>query len=355
MIVALACRFAFSHLLQREKRPEPGPFQVLCVPNQVVTYRLDAFRTQTSRLLHENNTRRVLSPKYLIHYASHQVDILVADLDEEASAFGEEFAGEDEAVAEVGEVGVDAEFPGVAEGADLFGLAGGVLGLAVLDVALAGGDLPVGAEVDAVGRVEVDHLDLALEALFFGEGGHDEEGVAEDEAVRPVLVVAVEIYLLLEGEAVEVGEEVLLAGLAGLGGLAEVFDEGLGLDFLLDVDGDGGDGEGVLVLLVLAFPDELGVEGGVAGVEEGLGCGLVVLDEFLEFAGGDVLPLVLVAGGSDGDGVFRGLSLGRHIYCPSGNGSLPGNSLARMSATRPRSLGASWVAAAHTNSHLTAK
>ena len=35
---------------------------------------------------------------------------------------------------------MDAELPGVAEGLDLLGLAGGVLGLAVLDVALAGAD-----------------------------------------------------------------------------------------------------------------------------------------------------------------------------------------------------------------------
>ena len=95
--------------------------------------------------------------------------------------------------------------------------------------------------------VDLQHLIAVvvddLEALFFGEGGHDEEGVAEDKAVGPVLVVVVEVDLLLEGEAIEVGEEVLLADLAGLGGLAEVLDEGLGLDFLLYVDGDGGDGE----------------------------------------------------------------------------------------------------------------
>ena len=77
--------------------------------------------------------------------------IVIADLDEDRAGVGEEVAGDGEAVAQVGEVAVDAVAPGVAEGFDLLGLAGGVFGLAVLDVALAGADLPVGAELDAVG------------------------------------------------------------------------------------------------------------------------------------------------------------------------------------------------------------
>ena len=81
------------------------------------------------------------------------MDVLVADLHEDATALSEQVAGGDEAVAQVGQqvgqVGVDAQLPGVAERLDLLDLAGGVLELAVLDVALAGGDLPVGAELDA--------------------------------------------------------------------------------------------------------------------------------------------------------------------------------------------------------------
>ena len=71
-----------------------------------------------------------------------------------------------EPVAQVRQVGVDAELPGVAEGLDLLGLTGDVLDLAVLHVALAGRDLPVGAELDAVRRVDVDHLDLAPSSSF---------------------------------------------------------------------------------------------------------------------------------------------------------------------------------------------
>jgi hypothetical protein len=61
-----------------------------------------------------------------------------------------------------------------------------------------------------------------------------------------------------------------------------------------------------LVLLVFALPDKLGVEGGVAGVEEGLGGFFVVGDEVAEFFGGDVGALGGVAVGGDRFGSGRG-------------------------------------------------
>ena len=122
--------------------------------------------------------------------------ILVPDLHEDAAALGEQVAGGGEAVAEVGEVAVDAQLPGVAEGLDLLRLAGQVLGLGVLDVALAGAHLPVAAELDAVGRVEVDALHLAAQPFLLGETGHDEQAISENEAIRPVLVMLVELQLL---------------------------------------------------------------------------------------------------------------------------------------------------------------
>ena len=78
----------------------------------------------------------------------------------------QQLAGEEEAVAEVSEVGVDAELPGVAEGPDNLGLLGQVLVAAVLDVTLVDEGLKVGAGADAVGRVDVDHLHLAGHALL---------------------------------------------------------------------------------------------------------------------------------------------------------------------------------------------
>jgi len=70
---------------------------------------------------------------------------------------------------------VDAELPGIPEGLDLLGLAGGVLGSAVLDVALAGGDLPVRPELDAVGWVQLDRLDFAFKPFLFCKRSHHQQ------------------------------------------------------------------------------------------------------------------------------------------------------------------------------------
>ena len=83
------------------------------------------------------------------------------------------------------------------------------LSLAVLHIATGGGPLKIAVELDAVGRVEIDALHLAAQALALGEAGHDLEGVAKDHAVRPVLVVLVELGLVdALGNAIEVGEQV---------------------------------------------------------------------------------------------------------------------------------------------------
>ncbi len=71
------------------------------------------------------------------------MDVLVADLDEAAAAVGQQVPGRQQSVAEVVEVAVDAQLPGVAERLDLLDLAAGVLVAAVLDVALAGADAKI--------------------------------------------------------------------------------------------------------------------------------------------------------------------------------------------------------------------
>ena len=58
-------------------------------------------------------------------------------------------------------------------------------------LAVAGGDLEVGLEADAVGRVEEDHLHAAAEAFALGEGGHDTSRFAVDQPVLPVAGVLV--------------------------------------------------------------------------------------------------------------------------------------------------------------------
>src|SRR5206468_4248607 len=94
---------------------------------------------------------------------------VVADLHEDQAAVGEEVAGDGQAVAQIGQVGVDAVAPGVAEGFDLLGLAGDVVLVAVLDVAARRRPLEIRIEADAVGRVDVDALHLAAQPLALGE------------------------------------------------------------------------------------------------------------------------------------------------------------------------------------------
>ena len=104
-------------------------------------------------------------------------------------------------------------------------------------------------------------LHLALEPFLLGQAGHHQQRIAEDQPVRPVLLVLVEVDLLVEVDraAVEVGEEVELV-VAGLLDAGQVLDDGLRMNLLLDVDRHDGDGEVFAVLLVLALPDELRVE-----------------------------------------------------------------------------------------------
>ena len=158
-----------------------------------------------------NHGDEILVPEHLIHHRPDAVDIFIADLHEDGAGIGEEIAGDGEPIPQVGEVAVDAVAPGVAEGFDLLGLAGDVVGLAVLHVAAGGGPLEVAVELDAVGRVEVDALHAPAQALALGQAGHYLEGVAEDHAVRPVLVVGVELGLVgTFGHSIEIAEEINL-------------------------------------------------------------------------------------------------------------------------------------------------
>ena len=202
------------------------------------------------------------------------MDVFVSDLDEYGAGFGEQLAGGGQAVAEVGEVRVDAVAPGVAEGFDLFGFAGDVLWVAVRDVSAGSRPLEVGVEADAVRRVDVDALDLPAQAFALGEGRHDLQAVAENHAVGPVGGVPVELGLGVFGwQAVEVGEQVGEVGLNGIGGVApslggfadEVVYERLRVNALLNVKRRGADREriGFIGRLRLAAPDELGVEIGI--------------------------------------------------------------------------------------------
>lgn len=114
--------------------------------------------------------------------------------------------------------------------------------------------------------------------LALGERGHHLEAVAQDQAIGPVTLVAVEVGLVrFLRDPVEIGEEVeLIAGLAvarlvaivpgrpTLGPAPQVVDQRLGMHLLLDVERRGVHHQIGPVLLILAAPDELRVQVAIA-------------------------------------------------------------------------------------------
>ena len=87
--------------------------RVLRIPEQVIN---DVARTVARRLapvvfLKAISRHEVLAAEDLVHQRPHEVDVLVADLNEDRSALGQQILGDGEAVAQVGQVGVDAVAP----------------------------------------------------------------------------------------------------------------------------------------------------------------------------------------------------------------------------------------------------
>src|SRR6266699_5223776 len=188
------------------------------------------------------------------------------------------------------------QLPCVSKRLHLFWLSRSVLDFAVLDVTLLCRHLPVRSELDAIGGVHVDHLNLALQPLLLRERGHHEEGVAKDQSVGPVLVVLIELDQLLELDAVEIAPEVQLRFPSRLLG-TQVVDERLRMDLLLDVDRHRSHFERTPVLLVLALPDKLWVQRCVAWVENRLRLLVLVGEERAKLGGRDVAAARLLVDG----------------------------------------------------------
>ena len=118
-----------------------------------------------------------------------------------------------------------------------------VLVLAVLDVALVDEGLEVAAVLDAVGRVDVDHLHLPGHALLLQQAVHHQQAVAGHQPVAPAAVVLVEVHSLAQRQRLlEPGAEHVAGGsLAGVG-LHTLLDDGQDagrVDALVDVQADG--------------------------------------------------------------------------------------------------------------------
>ncbi len=155
---------------------------------------------------------------------------------------------------------MDAQLPRIAEGLDHLRLLRQVFVLAVLDVALVDEGLEVAAVLDAVGRVEIDHLHLACHAFLLQQAVHHQQRVAGHEAVGPAAVVLVELDGLAPGQRLlePCAEEVALVAARrhAFHALADDAEDGRGVDALVHVQADGVDREASA--LGLARPLQVG-------------------------------------------------------------------------------------------------
>jgi hypothetical protein len=116
-----------------------------------------------------------------------------------------------------------------------------VVDVAVFDIPAGGGPLEIGIELDAVGWIKINALNLAFKAFPFGEACHNLEAVPQDHAVRPVLIVLVELgFIYPFGDAVEVGKKIYLAAFSlavRFGPAEQIINKHLWLDLFLNVEG----------------------------------------------------------------------------------------------------------------------
>ena len=143
-----------------------------------------------SSFLVNNLTHKVLAPEHLIHQITHQMHVLIRNLHKARATFCQQFTGHHQAVAEIREVTIDAQLPSITVSLDGLRLARDAA-IVFFHVGAVDAHLPVAAILDAVGRVDVDALHLSAHPLTVQQRVHHQQGVAQDEAVLPVLVVLI--------------------------------------------------------------------------------------------------------------------------------------------------------------------
>src|SRR5712692_7602106 len=124
----------------------------------------------------------------------------------------------------------------------------------------------------------------------------------------------VKLDQVLELNAVKVPPEVQLGFRSGFL-CTQSLDQRLGMDLLLNVDRHCRHFERMPILFVLAFPDELRVQGRIARVEYWLRLLLLVVEERAKFGGRDVAAPRFVVDGCVNTGLLV-LTL-RHLPPPS--------------------------------------
>ena len=198
--------------------------------------------------------------------------VLLRDLDEDAPRGMEQVPGDQEAVPQVGQVGVDAQIPGVAVGLHHLRLAHHELVVSVFRSPAAHEGLEIRAVLHAVGRVEVDRLDPTAHSFEAEQGVHHQQRIPEDQPVRPVFVVFVGAQHPFVERDLPFAEE---ARRQRLGAALHGGEDRLRRQPLVDEQRQRGNLEGEP--LRLPRPVEEGLREGLQGV--GVGGGLLQLPE----------------------------------------------------------------------------
>src|SRR5437899_2658449 len=139
------------------------------IPEQVVAHAWEFCGTLSACLLECYLRYEVVGAEDFIEESADQMYIPVADLDEYRPRVREEVVSDDKPIPQVGQVGMNSQLPCIPKGSDLLGLPSSILRPPILYVQVLGRNLPVGRELDAVWRVYIYALNLALEAFPLGK------------------------------------------------------------------------------------------------------------------------------------------------------------------------------------------
>ena len=106
---------------------------------------------------------------------------------------------------------MDAISPSIPKCFHLLGFSSDLIDNAIFDGAASGAPLKIAVELDAVRRIDVDALHLTAQSLPLGEASHDLQRITENYAIRPILIVLVEVgFVRLFRSAVEIHKQVEL-------------------------------------------------------------------------------------------------------------------------------------------------
>ena len=151
----------------------------------------------------------VVFAENLTHQEGYLVKVFRPDLQEATPRFIEQASGQRQLPVQVVQVRVDVPAVLIPKRLDTKWVVRQIVP-AFLGFRLVCPQLEIGAKLDVVWRVDVDHLHLLREALPIGQRGHYPACVTVNQPVLPISLVPVPLEIGVVGQAVELGEQVLL-------------------------------------------------------------------------------------------------------------------------------------------------